>query len=164
MSTVYLLQNQDKLILNRNREWTDARDLKSLYQTPHKDEGINQKVEVNAKDYTQRIHLLECELNDKKLPIIAAEAMPEPLPEQPKGEGEQASLIDAESGLSQDAEAGLSAGLSQSAGAGLSQIDSSDIQDPREPKSDDDTDVAELEADEQAEDVADEFDQDTIQD
>ena len=142
MNTVYLLQNQDKLILNRNREWTDARDLKSLYQTPHKDEGINQKVEVNAKDYTQRIHLLECELNEKKLPIIAPEAMPAPLPEQPKGEGEQASLIDAESTLSQN--------------------DDADIQEPE--ASNNETDLAELEADEQAEDVADEFDQDTIQD
>lgn len=139
MNTVYLLQNQDKLILNRNREWTDARDLKSLYFTPHKDEGINQKVEVNAKDYTQRIHLLECELNEKKLPIIAPEAMPEPLPDQPKAGAEQASLID------------------------LSQNSDSDIQASVEGQ-DSETDVAELEADEQAQDSADEFEQDTIQD
>ena len=143
MNTVYLLQNQDKLILNRNREWTDARDLKSLYFTPHKDEGINQKVEVNAKDYTQRIHLLECELNEKKLPIIAPEAMPEPLPDQPKAGAEQASLIDTDKDLAQNSD--------------------SDIQASVEGQ-DSETDVAELEADEQAQDSADEFEQDTIQD
>lgn len=139
MSTVYLLQNQHKLILNRNREWTDARDLKSLYQTPHKDEGINQKVEVNAKDYTQRIHLLECELNDKRLPIIAPDDMPEPLPDAPAGQskGEQASLID------------------------MSQTDLGELQDPGS----DETDATlALEADEQADDAAAEFDEDPVQD
>lgn len=86
MSTVFLLQNQNKLLLSRQREWTDGRDLKCLYITPHKDEAINQKVEVNSKDHTQRIHLLECELNDKRLPAIPVEVMPEPLPDSPKGQ------------------------------------------------------------------------------
>lgn len=91
MKKAYLLQNQDKLLLAKSRQWTDARDLRSLFQTPYKDEAINQKVEVNAKDYTQRIHLLEVELNDKGLPIIPAEHKPEPLPDAPKG---QASLLE----------------------------------------------------------------------
>lgn len=93
MKTAFLLQNQLKHLLNKQREWVDATDLKSLYQTPHKDEAINQKVEVNAKDYTQRIHLLECPLNDKGLPIIPDDALPEPLPVKPKT-GEQPGLLD----------------------------------------------------------------------
>lgn len=79
MTTVYILQNQNKLILNKQREWTDGRELNSLYRTPHKDEAINQKVEVNSKDYTQRISLLECELNEKSQPIIDSELLPEPI-------------------------------------------------------------------------------------
>lgn len=88
MKKAYLLQNQDQLLLAKSRQWTDARDLRGLFQTPHKDEAINQKVEVNAKDYTQRIHLLEVELNDKGLPIIPDEHKPAPLPDAPKGQAE----------------------------------------------------------------------------
>lgn len=90
MKYAYLLQNQHKLLLSKGREWVDARDLRCLFQTPHKDEAINQKVEVNAKDYTQRIHLLEVELNEKGLPIIPEQDKPEPLPDAPK---EQTSLL-----------------------------------------------------------------------
>ena len=95
MKTAFLLQNQHMLLLSKQREWTDATDLKCLYQTPHKDEAINQKVEVNAKDYTQRIHLLECTLNDKGLPIIPAEAAPEPLPATAKTVSQQTLLEEA---------------------------------------------------------------------
>lgn len=98
MKTAFILQNQHKLLLNKQREWVDATDLKSLYQTPHKDEAINQKVEVNAKDYTQRIHLLECPLNDKGLPQIPEGALPEPLPKADAQPTEQAGLLDAQAG------------------------------------------------------------------
>ncbi|MBB3169922.1 hypothetical protein [Simiduia aestuariiviva] len=92
MKTAFLLQNQNKLLLNKQREWVDATDLKSLYLTPHKDEAINQKVEVNAKDYTQRIHLLECPLNEKGLPQVPEDALPEPLPKAERTT-EQSSLL-----------------------------------------------------------------------
>lgn len=91
MKKAYVLQNQNKLLLAKSREWVDARDLRSLFQTEHKDEAINQKVEVNAKDYTQRIHILEVSLNDKGLPIIPEEHKPEHLPDAPKG---QTTLLD----------------------------------------------------------------------
>ncbi|UTA48040.1 hypothetical protein L1F30_00530 [Simiduia sp. 21SJ11W-1] len=93
MKTAFILQNQHKLLLNKQREWVDATDLKSLYQTPYKDEAINQKVEVNAKDYTQRIHLLECPLNDKGLPQIPEDAKPAPLPKAERNT-EQAALLE----------------------------------------------------------------------
>lgn len=102
MKKAYVLQNQNKLLLAKSREWVDARDLRSLFQTEHKDEAINQKVEVNAKDYTQRIHILEVSLNDKGLPVIPEEHKPEPLPDAPKG---QATLLD-ESAESEVAPAG----------------------------------------------------------
>lgn len=112
MKTAFLLQNQLKYLLNKQREWVDATDLKSLYQTPHKDEAINQKVEVNAKDYTQRIHLLECPLNDKGLPMIPADALPEPLPVKPKT-GEQSDLLDATSPDDAEAADALSSPLTE---------------------------------------------------
>lgn len=80
MSEVYILQNQDNLFLGKKRAWLDGRELTSLYRTPNKDEAINEMCEVNTKDYIQRIHLVLCPIDAKKLPIIDPEIMPEPLP------------------------------------------------------------------------------------
>lgn len=76
MKKVFILQNQNKEFLSKRNEWVDGRDANALYKTPHKDEAINQKVEASAKDYTQRVCILDCQLNDKKLPVIAPEDLP----------------------------------------------------------------------------------------
>lgn len=76
MSDVYLLQNQDKLFLGKQKDWLDGRDRNSLFKTPHKDEAVNQRVEISAKDYTQRIALLLCPVDERGLPVIAAEDLP----------------------------------------------------------------------------------------
>lgn len=76
MSDVYLLQNQDKLFLGKQKDWLDGRDRNSLFKTPHKDEAVNQRVEISAKDYTQRIALLLCPIDERGLPVIAAEDLP----------------------------------------------------------------------------------------
>lgn len=79
MSTVFLLQNQHKHILGKSGDWLDGRNVIGLYRTAHKDEAINQQFEAGSKDYSLRIHILECELNSKKQPIIAADDLPEPI-------------------------------------------------------------------------------------
>ncbi len=78
MTQVFLLQNQDKLLLNKQGEWTDGSDLRALFRTVHKDEAINQMFEASAKDYTQRVHLLPCDTNDKGQPLIADDQLPDP--------------------------------------------------------------------------------------
>lgn len=80
MSELFILQNQDKLFLGRQNNWLDGRDLAALYKTAHKDEAINQMVEASSKDYKQRIKILSCSANEKGLPLIDPELMPEPLP------------------------------------------------------------------------------------
>lgn len=80
MSELFILQNQDKLFLGRQNNWLDGRDLAALYKTAHKDEAINQMVEASAKDYKQRIKILSCSANEKGLPLIDPELLPEPLP------------------------------------------------------------------------------------
>lgn len=80
MSELFILQNQDKLFLGRQNNWLDGRDLAALYKTAHKDEAINQMVEASAKDYRQRIKILSCTANEKGLPLIDPELLPEPLP------------------------------------------------------------------------------------
>lgn len=71
MSDVYILQNQQQYFLNRQKEWIDGRDLGSLYKTPYKDEAINLQFEISSKDYTQRIKVIGCKVNERGLPIIA---------------------------------------------------------------------------------------------
>lgn len=80
MSELFILQNQDKLFLGRQNNWLDGRDLAALFKTAHKDEAINQMFEASSKDYKQRIKVLTCSANEKGLPVIDPELLPEPLP------------------------------------------------------------------------------------
>jgi hypothetical protein len=82
MSEVLILQNQAKLFLGKQNQWLDGRDLALLYKTEHKDEAVNQVFEASSKDYTQRIKIISCPVNEKGLPIIDPEIMPEPIPKQ----------------------------------------------------------------------------------
>jgi hypothetical protein len=79
MKQVFVLQNQFKQLLTKSGEWSDGRDANSLYRTEHKDEAINQQFEVSSKDYTLRISLLECALNDRRNPVIPEEHLPAPM-------------------------------------------------------------------------------------
>lgn len=80
MNEIFILQNQANLFLGKQNNWLDGRDLNALYKTVHKDEAINQKVEASSKDYTQRIKIIGCAPNEKGLPLIDPEILPEPLP------------------------------------------------------------------------------------
>lgn len=77
---IYLLQNQDKLFLGRHNEWVDGRDLTCLFKTRHKDEALNELFEVNSKEISQRIRVLECECAKNGQPIIDPAIMPPPIP------------------------------------------------------------------------------------
>lgn len=76
MNTIFLLQNQHKYLLNKQGEWVDGREANSLFRTPHRDEALNQMIEVNARDYTLRIKILECTLSDRGLPLLKDEDLP----------------------------------------------------------------------------------------
>ena len=105
MSELFILQNQHKLFLSKQNSWVDGQDVNLLYKSPYKDEAINQMVEVSAKDYTQRIKLVRCAMNDKGLPDIDPSMLPEPLPtsgdifasqDQTAPEGEGAELVESQ--------------------------------------------------------------------
>lgn len=84
MSELFILQNQDNLFFSKQKDWVDGRDLNSLFKSPYKDEAINQMVEISAKDYRQRIKVIKCGVNDKGLPTIDPDIMPNPLPKAGK--------------------------------------------------------------------------------
>jgi hypothetical protein len=76
MATIFLLQNQHKLLLNKRGEWCDGREASTLYRTVHRDEALNQMVEANSGDYTLRLKILECETNDRGIPLLKDEELP----------------------------------------------------------------------------------------
>ena len=91
MTTTFLLQNQNKQLLTKGGEWGDGRDANALFRTPYKDEALNQMVEVNSKDYTLRIHILECEVSPRGVPLVGDEHLP---PMQLSGDEEGAANDD----------------------------------------------------------------------
>lgn len=70
MSELYILRNQAGAFLGKQKDWLDGRDRGALYKTPHKDEAINQMVEVNTKDFEQRITVLACQSDQRGLPVL----------------------------------------------------------------------------------------------
>jgi hypothetical protein len=84
MSQIFILQNQNKHFFGKNKEWVDGFDPNVLFKTPHKDEAINQMVEISSKDYLQRVKILSCEIDEKGLPTIDIDLMPAPLPKVAK--------------------------------------------------------------------------------
>ncbi len=107
MNQVLLLQNQDKLLLTKQGEWSDGRDAGCLFRTEHKDEALNQMVEANSKDYTLRIHMLTCDVNERRVPQLKDEDLP-PLGMnsiKPEVEVEVEVEVEAEGEVEVDAEA-----------------------------------------------------------
>ena len=84
MTEIFILQNQQNLFWGKSKEWVDGYDVNAVFKTPHKDEAINQMVEVSAKDFMQRIKIIATETDEKGLPLIDPAIMPEPLPKAPK--------------------------------------------------------------------------------
>lgn len=76
MNPVFLLQNQHKQLLTKQGVWADGRDAAQLFRTLHRDEALNQMIEVNARDHTLRIKILACPINDRGVPQIADEDLP----------------------------------------------------------------------------------------
>ena len=55
MTQFYLLKNQHNQFLDRSGTWVDSQTESSLFKTIHKDEAINQKVELIVKNPELRI-------------------------------------------------------------------------------------------------------------
>lgn len=57
MSTLFVLRNQHHLFLDKQGEWGPGSPAKLLFQTMHKDEAINQMVEMSIKHPDLRISI-----------------------------------------------------------------------------------------------------------
>lgn len=70
MSDVFILQNHDQCYFNKRGEWADGHDASGLYQTPYKDEALNQKLELTVRHAELRITIVKCQLDAKGRPQL----------------------------------------------------------------------------------------------
>ncbi len=69
---VYILKTQNNLVLNKNFEWSSEPHRDSVFHSPHRDIALNQLIEMNAKDISLRVSIVECESDPKGRPILIA--------------------------------------------------------------------------------------------
>ncbi|MGD8175177.1 hypothetical protein [Marinimicrobium sp. ARAG 43.8] len=94
MTELFILRNQHGYFLGKQKDWLDGRDRNALYKTLHKDEAVNQMVELSAKDFEQRIRVVPCEADERGLPVVSEDDMPPRAPKarpSPKHEGREES-------------------------------------------------------------------------
>lgn len=70
MIEYFVVKNQHGQYINKQKEWVDGSEPKSLYRSKYKDDAINLVVELSAKDINLRAMAFSCELNDKLQPIV----------------------------------------------------------------------------------------------
>ena len=70
MTVIYLLQNSEKLFLNKQKEWVDGNEASSLYRTTFKDDAINTKVEITVKVPNERITIVASTPDEKGNPCL----------------------------------------------------------------------------------------------
>ena len=73
MSNIYILQSQSDLYLSKSGDWVSGDDSKVLFRTQHKDEAINQKVELTVKQPELRVNVGIAQLGDKGKLILRQE-------------------------------------------------------------------------------------------
>ena len=73
MSNIYILQSQNDLYLSKSGDWVSGDDSKVLFRTQHKDEAINQKVELTVKQPELRVSIGTAQLGDKGKLILQKE-------------------------------------------------------------------------------------------
>ncbi|WP_439101985.1 hypothetical protein [Congregibacter sp.] len=69
---VFIIQNQLGQFWTRAGEWVDGREPQRVLKTKHRDEAVNQLVELSAKDIDLRGEVLLCELDERQEPVIEA--------------------------------------------------------------------------------------------
>jgi len=107
MPTTFVIRNQEGQYLTKKSEWVSGKDGSVLYHQLHRDQALNQLIELNAKDIFLRGSAVELELSEKRRPIVIEYG---PDPEQPElleaeqESGEPANAENADAGSDADKE------------------------------------------------------------
>lgn len=112
MTTVFVIQNQHGHYLNKQLEWVDGHDKRTLYRTVHRDEAINVVFEQSSKNIELRAHPLECETDESAQPKV--EAGPAIMSQQDDFLGDEQQITQSETAAAQlDTESDISVGVSR---------------------------------------------------
>lgn len=74
---VFVIRNQQGQFLNKQKEWQDSGDSRSLTRLKHHDEALNLVFELSSKDIYLRAMAVECEQDSSGNPIIVAQDVDE---------------------------------------------------------------------------------------
>jgi len=72
MQQLYVVTDQRGLFVNKQKEWVDGSEVKTLFRTLHKDEAINLVFELSSKDINLRAEVLLVEQDNNKQPTVVA--------------------------------------------------------------------------------------------
>lgn len=78
MPKTFVIQNQHGHYLNKQKEWTDGRDRRTVFRCADKVDAINLVFELSSKDTELRANYLECEVDDFGNPQVDASDIPLP--------------------------------------------------------------------------------------
>ncbi|WP_075186987.1 hypothetical protein [Teredinibacter haidensis] len=67
MNQIYVIRNQHQQFLEKSGGWSQGEDNRSVYRAVHRDEAINQIVELTVKNPDLRARICKLEVNEKGL-------------------------------------------------------------------------------------------------
>ncbi|MEE4277081.1 MAG: hypothetical protein V2I82_01285 [Halieaceae bacterium] len=76
---VFVIRNQLQQFWTRAGDWVDGREPQRVLKFKHRDEALNQLVELSARDIELRGEVLSCELSARGEPVVEASEHPTPL-------------------------------------------------------------------------------------
>lgn len=68
--SIFVIRNQLGQFWTRSGEWVDGREPQRLLKQRHRDEAVNQLVELSARDVNLRGEVLRCEVNGRGEPLV----------------------------------------------------------------------------------------------
>ena len=71
---VFIICNQLGQFWTRAGEWVDGREPQRILKLKHRDEAVNQVVELSARDIELRGEVRSCELGERGQPIVDVSA------------------------------------------------------------------------------------------
>lgn len=113
---VFVIRNQLGQYWARSGEWVDGREPQRLLKQKHRDEAVNQLVELSAKDIDLRGEVLACSLGEKREPEVEVSEHRTPtLAEKAAAEAASAKAIE-DSTANEGAESGENTAANESIG------------------------------------------------
>ena len=74
----FVIRNQLGHYWTRSGEWVDGREPQRIMKLKHRDEAVNQLVELSAKDVDLRGEILACDLDGRGEPAVQVSDVPTP--------------------------------------------------------------------------------------